>query len=68
MSGALPLLLRKRIKRKVKESGAISKDTAKTDKELNIRESTLNWLVFVKDIAKTEDGRYYVVCKDGKNC
>jgi hypothetical protein len=60
MAGVLPLLLRKRIKRKIKESGAISEDTAKTSKELNISESILNWLVALKDIKKTKDGRYYL--------
>jgi len=60
MAGVLPLLLRKRIKRKVKEAGAISEEAAKTSGELGIDESTLKWLVFVKDIKKTRDGRYYV--------
>jgi hypothetical protein len=42
MAGVLPLLLRERIKRRIKESGAISEDAAKTSKELNISESILN--------------------------
>lgn len=60
MAGVLPLLLRKRIKRKVREAGAISEETAKTSKELCIDESTLKWLEFVKDVKKTRDGRYYI--------
>jgi hypothetical protein len=67
MSSVLPLLLRKRIKRKIKELGAISNDTARTSKELKISESTLDWLVFVKDIKRTEDGRYYVERKEALN-
>jgi hypothetical protein len=66
MSAALPLLLRRRIKRKVKESGVVSNDTAKTSKELKTSESALDWLV--KDIKKTKDGRYYVECKNEKHC
>lgn len=57
---------RRRAIKKVKEAGAISEETAKTSKELGIGESTLQYLVSVKDIKKTEDGRYYVPCKDKK--
>lgn len=51
---------RRRAIKKVKEAGAISEETAKTSKELGIGESTLQYLVRVKDVKKTEDGRYYV--------
>ena len=57
---------RRRATKKVKEAGAISEETAKTSKELGIGESILQYLVSVKDIKKTQDGRYYVPCKDKK--
>lgn len=59
---------RRRTIKKIKEAGAISEETAKTSKELGIGESTLRYLVSVKDVKKTEDGRYYIECKDGKHC
>lgn len=51
---------RRRAIKKIKEAGAVSEETAKTSKELDMDESTLQYLVFVKDIKKTENGRYYV--------
>lgn len=51
---------RRRAVKKVKEAGAISEETAKTSKELDMSELTLQYLVSVKDIKKTGDGRYYV--------
>lgn len=59
---------RRRTIKKIKEAGAISEETAKTSKELGIGESTLRYLVSVKDVKKTSDGRYYIECKDGKHC
>jgi len=55
---------RRRAIKKVKEAGAISEETAKTSKELGIDESTLQYLLSVKDIKKTKDGRYYVSCEE----
>jgi len=60
MAGTLPLLLRKRIKRKIREAGAVSEDTAKTSEELGIDKTALRWSAYVKDIKRTEDGRYYL--------
>lgn len=57
---------RRRTIKKIKEAGAISEETAKTSKELGIGESTLRYLVSVKDVKKTEDGRYYVPREDEK--
>ena len=59
---------RRRDVKKIKEKGAISKDTAKTSEELGLPKMTLEYLVWVKDIKKTEDNRYYVDCKDKKGC
>ncbi len=59
---------RRRTIKNIKEAGAISEETAKTSKELGIGESTLRYLVSVKDVKKTEDGRYYIECEDGKHC
>jgi len=58
--------VRQRAIEKIKEAGAISKETAKASKELGIDESTLKWLAFVKDVKKTKDGRFYVPCEEGK--
>jgi len=57
---------RRRATKKLKEAEAISEETAKTSKELGMDESTLQYLVFVKDIKKTADGRYYVPSEDKK--
>jgi len=65
MAEVLPLLLRRRIKRKIKDAGAISVETAKTAEELGLDRFALRWLEFVKDVKKTSDGRYYLL-KDEK--
>jgi len=59
---------RRRDVKKIIEKGVASKETAKTCEELGMSKSTLEYLVSVKDIKKTEDGRYYVECKDKKHC
>jgi len=67
MAEVLPLLLRKRIRQKIKEAGA-TVENPKTPEELKIDKTVLKWLVFVKDVKETSDGRYYVECKDKKHC
>jgi hypothetical protein len=57
---------RRRDVKKIIEKGAVSKETAKTCEELGMSKSTLEYLVFVKDIKKTEDGRFYVPCEEEK--
>ncbi len=59
---------RRKAVEKIKEKGAMSEDTAKTSEELGIDTDTLKYLVFVKDVKKTKDGRYYIECEDGKQC
>jgi hypothetical protein len=51
---------RRRAVKKIVEKGAVSKETAKTHEELDMSKSSLEHLVSVKNIKKTEDGRYYV--------
>lgn len=51
---------RRRAIKKIKEAGAVSEETAKTSKELGMGESFLQYLVSVKDVKKTRDGRYYI--------
>lgn len=51
---------RRKFVKKIVEKGAVSKETAKTCEELGMSKSTLEHLVFVKDIRKTENDRYYV--------
>jgi len=47
-----------RIVDKVKKAGATSPETAKTAKEIGVRESTLKLLK--QQIKETSDGRFYV--------
>lgn len=54
--------------RKIKKAEAISEKSAKSPKELGIREDYLDKLVKLERLKRTEDGRYYVSCKDGKHC
>lgn len=59
--GFLPRIIRDEgLWKKSVEKGAVSKETAKTHEELDMSKSSLEHLVSVKDIKKTEDGRYYV--------
>lgn len=55
--------------KKLKMAGAVSPETAVSAKKTGIEE---NWifkdLLWFRDIKRTEDGRYYVECKDGKHC
>ena len=56
-------------KAKMKNVGATSEETAKKPEELDIKEWVLNCgLAKLRGIKRTEDGRYYVECKDGKHC
>jgi hypothetical protein len=51
---------RRRFVKKIVEKRTVSKETAKTCEEPGMSKSTLEYLVFVKDIKKTENDRYYV--------
>ncbi len=56
-------------KEKMKKLGAISEETAKKPEELRIEEFFLkNNIAQIHRIKRTNDGRYYVECKDGKHC
>ena len=55
-----------RILKKVKDMGASSEDTAKSAKELGLKEEDLRRLK--RWVKKTLDDRYYLPCEDGKNC
>jgi hypothetical protein len=48
-----------RTKRKLKEAGAISEETAKTPKELDLKERWLKASTHAGVVA-TKDGRYYL--------
>jgi hypothetical protein len=54
------------MKWKLRCAGANSKETAKKPEELHISHEALEKLEKWKVIKKTEDGRYYVPCKDEK--
>ena len=49
-------------KRKLKKAGAISKETAKTPKELELNERWLKMIAHAGVVA-TPDGRYYTASK-----
>jgi len=49
------------VKKKMKQLGAVSEETAKKPEELGIDEWILNhYLAKIRGIKRTEDGRYYV--------
>lgn len=53
----------KQLKRKLREAGAVSEDTAKTIEELGLSSReirTLRRLVFVRKVKETADQRYYL--------
>ncbi|MEM2912657.1 MAG: hypothetical protein QW146_09165 [Candidatus Bathyarchaeia archaeon] len=62
--------IRRRIKRKLEQANALSSETAvNIEKELSsIEKRHLKALVKLKIVGKTEDGRYYINCKDKKHC
>ncbi|MCJ7423947.1 hypothetical protein MUP01_06720 [Candidatus Bathyarchaeota archaeon] len=56
-------------KKKMKKLGAVSEETAKKPEELGIEQRLLKHdMAKIHGIRRTEDGRYYVECKDGKQC
>jgi hypothetical protein len=54
-----------RAKRKLKEAGATSEETAKTPKELDLNERWLKMSAHAGVVA-TQDGRYYIISKKEK--
>jgi len=56
-----------RILHRIKEAGATSEEAAKTPEEIGLRETDLKRLK-KWGVHRTEDGRYYVECKDKKHC
>lgn len=54
--------------KQLKKDGAVSYETRKSPQELNLTEKQLKILVKMGYAQKIEDGKYYVVCKDGKHC
>jgi len=63
MSGSTTLVaIIARTKRKLKEVGATSEETAKTPKELDLNEKWLKMSAHA-GVAATQDGRYYLTSK-----
>jgi hypothetical protein len=70
---APPILIvySRRLSEKLRKAGAVSKETAKTIEELGLsgrEKRTLKRNVWIGKIKETEDGRYYVPCRDMKHC
>jgi hypothetical protein len=66
MSGSATIVaIVARTKRKLKEAGATSEETAKTPKELDLNERWLKMSAHAGVVA-TQDGRYYIVSKNEK--
>jgi len=66
MSGSTTLVaIIARTKRKLKEVGATSEETAKTPKELDLNEKWLKMSAHA-GVAATQDGRYYLTSKKEK--
>jgi hypothetical protein len=66
MSGSATIVaIVARTKRKLKEVGATSPDTAKTPKELDLDEKWLKMSAHA-GVAVTQDGRYYITSKKEK--
>jgi hypothetical protein len=70
MAESLGYLFRRKIRKKFKEYGATSKENAKSLEELDLKlsNSAIKYLKFIEDIKEADDGRYYVECKDEKQC
>jgi hypothetical protein len=63
MSGSATIVvIVARTKRKLKEAGATSEETAKTPKELDLNEKWLKMSAHAGVVA-TQDGRYYITSK-----
>jgi len=59
----------RRVREKLKNAGAVSEQTAKTIEELGLSKREIRTFernVLIGKIKKTEDGRYYVPCKEEK--
>ena len=66
MSGSATItVIVARTKRKLKEAGATSEETAKTPKELNLNEKWLKMSAHAGVVA-TKDGKYYLTSKSKK--
>ncbi len=66
MSGSATItVIVARTRRKLKEAGAISEETAKTPKELDLNEKWLETSAHAGVVA-TKDGRYYLTNKSKK--
>ena len=66
MSGSATIaVIVARTKRKLKEAGATSEETAKTPKELELNEKWLKMSAHAGVVA-TQDGRYYIISKKEK--
>jgi hypothetical protein len=66
MSGSATIVvIIARTKRKLKEAGATSEETAKTPKELDLNEKWLKMSSHAGVVA-TQDGRYYIISKNEK--
>lgn len=66
MSGSATIVvIVARTKRKLKEAGATSEETARTPKELDLNERWLKMSAHAGVVA-TQDGRYYLISKNQK--
>jgi hypothetical protein len=66
MSGSATIVaIVARTKRKLKEAGATSEETAKTPKELDLNEKWLKMSAHAGVVA-TQDRRYYIISKNEK--
>jgi hypothetical protein len=66
MSGSATIVvIVARTKRKLKEAGATSEETAKAPKELDLNERWLKMSAHAGVVA-TQDGRYYLISKNEK--
>jgi hypothetical protein len=64
MSGSATIVvIVARTKRKLREAGATSEETAKTPRELDLNERWLKMSAHAGVVA-TKDGRYYIIGKD----
>ena len=66
---AFAFMYSRRLRKKLKEAGAVSEETAKTIEELGLSDREIRTLrrnVWVGKVKKTKDERYYVLEKDAK--
>jgi hypothetical protein len=68
VAAAVGLALVRKRHEKLKKAGAISYEMRKTAQEIGLTEGELQTVIRMRWAKKTEDNKYYAICRDGKHC